>query len=147
MFVDFININVHDKDFYFPCYDWVSNGYVTPNSITALPQYEKNKALTTFRSTALLKEQSKTHWAKAEDIGSVAGHLTCETVLDLPRSNQWAVDRPQEELNKKVIGVSNLVLNKFLGVFNKFDSLEDVQKATDINNLKLRERSVISMSV
>lgn len=106
MYVDFINVNVHGKDFYFPCYDWVSNGFVTPNSTTALPQHEHNDALKTFRSESLLNEQSKHSWAQAEDIvAHITGHLTAETVEELPRNTQWSLDRKKDSTKKQAMSV------------------------------------------
>ena len=137
--MDFINVNVHGKDYYFPCYEWVTNGFITPNSTTALPHHEENDLLKHFRSESLLKERSKHSWAAAEDIvGHMTGHLTAEK--ELPRNTQWSLDRPSEEKEKSACGMRNLMLNKFLGIFRNFDSLDDVQKATDLKNSQFRQK-------
>lgn len=104
--MDYINVNVHGKDFYFPCYEWITNGFITPNSTTALPHVEENDALKQFRSESLSKEQSKHSWAEAEDIvGLLTGHLTAANVEELPRNDQWTSDRTKFTEGKKAMSV------------------------------------------
>ena len=133
-YVEFINVNVHGKDVYFPCYEWVTDGFSTPNSKTALPHHEENDALKQFRSKSLLKEKSKHAWAEAEDIvGHMTGHLAAATVDELEKNYRWATERIEEKAGRETLGIANLLVNKFIGVFKSFDSLEDVEKATDFN--------------
>ena len=96
--MDFICVNVHGKDFYFPCYEWITNGYITSNSSTALPQHEQNDALKQFRTESLCREHSNHSWAEAEDIvGHMTGHLTVtNNVEELPRNTQWSSARTKE---------------------------------------------------
>ena len=132
--MEFINVNVHGKDFYFPCYEWITNGFITPNCTTALPQQEQNEALKQLRKESLCKEHSKHCWAEAEDIvGHMSGHLTAEKWEELPRNTQWSVERANDSKGKKQMGIGNLLLNKFVGIFKNFDSLDDVEKAPDFS--------------
>ena len=104
--MEFINVNLHGKDFYFPCYEWITNGFITPNSTTALPQHEQNDALKQFRTESLRREHSNHCWAEAEDIvGHITGHLTAENVEKLPKNTQWSLERTKDGAGKKATSV------------------------------------------
>ena len=42
------------------------------------------------------------------------------------RNAQWSAERDHEFHNMRETGIKNLMLNKFLGVFRKFDNLDEV---------------------
>ena len=53
-----------------------------------------------------------------------------DTIKDdkLPRNAQWTVERTRDNVDMATVGASNLLLNKFDGVFYKFDNLNDVSQ-------------------
>ena len=55
--------------------------------------------------------------------------MQAEQHKDLPRNAQWSAERDAEFHDCRQTGLKNLMLNKFLGVFRKFDSLDQVTAA------------------
>ena len=52
-FVDFIKLEVRERTFYFPCYEWVDDGYITFPGDTELPQNEKFEIVKNHRKNYL----------------------------------------------------------------------------------------------
>ena len=85
-----------------------------------------------FRSQYLSQQRLTYRWRaepEKEDLTyGLNGHLQAEQHRDLPRNSQWTQERDNEFHNMRATGLKNLLLNRFVGVFRKFDSLEQVSK-------------------
>ena len=56
-------------------------------------------------------------------------------LFDIP-SFQWTAERTRDNVDMAAIGASNLLLNKFVGVFDKFDNLNQVQELLRLPSLR-----------
>lgn len=136
-YVEYVQVNFRGREYFFPCYEWVNDGFTTAEGKAILPQNDDHAVLAKFRSEYLTHQRCTYRWRaepEKEDLTfGLNGHLQAEQHKDLPRNSQWSAERDVEFHNMRATGIKNLLLNRFIGVFRKFDSLEQVSKEPDTN--------------
>ena len=131
-YVEYVQVFVKGSEYFFPCYEWVEDGYTVPEGKAFIPQRDSSDVLTAFRSTFLSAQRKTYRWRAEPEPGDLTyemnGHLQAEQHKDLPRNTQWTAERDNEFHNMRATGIKNLLLNRFVGAFRKFDSLDQVKK-------------------
>ncbi|CBY10063.1 unnamed protein product [Oikopleura dioica] len=141
-YVEFVKVFCKGKEFFFPFYEWVTDGATTAEGTAYLPQNDKLEVKKNFREDYLRKQRTTYRWRaepEKEDLTfGLNGHLQAEQHRDLPRNSQWSAERDAEFHNCRATGLKNLLLNRFVGIFRNFDSLEDVHKLLLVPTMKNR---------
>ena len=126
-YVDYIKIIVKGNEYIFPFYEWVKNGSTRAESKACLPQKEIIDEKRKFREEYLLEQQKLNPWQRVEDtLFELNGHLKAENLKELARNTQWSAERDDFFHNWKRVIKGSVLLNKFVGLFRNFDSLDDV---------------------
>ena len=129
-YVEYIEAHCNGRVYFFPVYEWVHDGFTTAEGRARLPSPEEHTIVTDFRAQYLKQQRSMYRWRAEPEIEDLTyglnGHLQAEQHKDLPRNAQWSAERDAEFHDCRQTGLKNLMLNKFLGVFRKFDNLDEV---------------------
>jgi hypothetical protein len=141
-YVEFVQVFLKGKEFFFPFYEWVTDGATTAEGTAFLPQNDKLEVKKKFREDYLRKQRTTYRWRAEPEMEDLTfglnGHLQAEQHRDLPRNSQWSAERDAEFHNCRATGLKNLLLNRFVGIFRNFDSLEDVHKLLLVPTMKNR---------
>ena len=122
------NLNPKKSDeYFFPYYEWVTNGSTRAESTALLPQSESTQVKREFREDYLKQQQTINEWERKANINySLNGHLTTEFFDELSRNNQWSAERDEYFNSWFNVIKKSVLLNKFVEMFRTFDSVDDV---------------------
>lgn len=137
-YVEYIEAHCNGRVYFFPVYEWVHDGFTTAEGRARLPSPDEHQILASFRQEYLKQQRSTYRWRAEPEIEDLTyglnGHLQAEQHKDLPRNAQWSAERDAEFHDCRQTGLKNLMLNKFLGVFRKFDNLDEVTLSNNLSN-------------
>ena len=87
-FVEFVRVKVKNHEYYFPCYEWVEDGYV---AFPGWPLNEEPGVLKKHRTEFLAVRYKQYQWIEKNKIaGGLTGHLPETDLRKLDRNDRFS---------------------------------------------------------
>ena len=123
------------QTYYFPCYEWVYDGYLAFSSVTRLPQNEHLTVIKHHRDEYLARQRGLYTWAGREKIiVELTGHLP-QKHDELRRDDQFTIERLAQNASNTAAVKSNALRTKLFSI----DTVDEVTRLSLVPKLKFRE--------
>ncbi|XP_062505950.1 allene oxide synthase-lipoxygenase protein-like isoform X2 [Corticium candelabrum] len=119
--LDMISIEKDGHEETFPVYQWIYDQLIVRSGHATLPFQDDDK----LRAIRLLEKQQWRARLPWRDWESMPSHADIDEHGDLPRELQFMNEKNKDFQQGRNQGLINLMLNKFVGIFEDVESLHD----------------------
>merc|ERR1739848_498523 len=129
-FVDWINVSVNEKSYFFPVYQWIEKEATIPNSEAKLPKEEPSQMTKLMRSRVIENQMAEFRWSPSVDTHpfnkGLSNYMDAINFEDIPRNARWNEEVSAAQAVRLSAGKKNAVFHFLTGPFrDPIDYVDD----------------------